>query len=141
MRRQTLARVLWAALGCWAVAILGLSALTPGELPEAAFLFWDKVNHFAAYAVGGWLAAAALRASRPSVGAAVRIVLAVGLIAVFGAADEAFQTLTPGRSGADLDDWIADVLGATAGALLTAVTLDSFRQRWFRNRRGVRSPD
>lgn len=113
------ARLLWGALLCWAGAILFLSSLTPQQLPEAAFLFWDKVNHFAAYAVGGFLAASALRVSRRRAKTATVLLLAVMLVAAFGALDEAVQTLTPGRSGADIGDWVADVLGATAGALLS----------------------
>jgi hypothetical protein len=58
-------RLFWFALLCWAGAILWLSSLTPQELPDAAFIAWDKVNHFLAYAVGGWLAAGTLRLSRP----------------------------------------------------------------------------
>lgn len=123
MTRRNLGRPLWAALAAWACAILALSSLTPQELPEAAFLFWDKVNHFLAYAVGGWLAAAALRVSQPQAPIAKQILLAVALIAAFGVLDEAVQTMTPGRSGGDVDDWLADVLGATAGALLTVPTL------------------
>lgn len=124
-----LARILWAALGCWAAAVLAVSSLTPNELPEAATLFWDKANHFASYAIGGWLAAAALRVSRATAGKAACFFLAVLMLAAFGAFDEAFQTLTPGRSGADPGDWTADVLGATAGAMLALVTLDRIRQR------------
>ena len=118
MTRTRLAGLLWVAWLSWAGAILWLSSLTPKELPEAAFLFWDKMNHFLAYAVGGWLAAAALRASRPRTPVARVLLAAVLLIAAFGILDEAFQTLTPGRTGGDVDDWVADVLGA-AGAALT----------------------
>jgi VanZ family protein len=118
----TTARLLWAALLSWACVILYLSWLTPRELPEAAFLFWDKLNHVAAYAVGGWLAASALRVSRPkSTGRSV-VISAVLLIAAFGVLDEAFQTLTPGRSGADVDDWLADIIGAAIGAWLAGQT-------------------
>jgi VanZ family protein len=93
--------------------------LTPRELPEAAFLFWDKLNHVAAYAVGGWLAAAALRTSSPRTPVALLLLGAVLLVAAFGILDEAFQALTPGRTGGDVDDWVADLLGAAAGAALT----------------------
>jgi len=122
-RRRQLASALWAALFCWAGAILWLSSLSPDELPDAAFAFWDKLNHFAAFALGGWLAAAALRISRPQASSATSVILAAILVAVFGVVDEALQTLTPGRTGGDLDDWVADALGATAGALLTLPTL------------------
>ena len=41
----------------------------------------------------------------------------------FGALDEGVQTLTPGRTGADITDWIADVIGAAAGAALSLATV------------------
>lgn len=115
--------LLWATLACWAVAVLWLSSLTPRELPDAAFLFWDKLNHFITFAVGGWLAACALRASYPRARLPVVVLVAAALIAAFGVLDETLQTLTPGRTGGDIDDWMADVLGGTAGALLTVPLL------------------
>lgn len=122
MSRRAVSVFLWASLACWAGAILWLSSLSPGELPGAAFLFSDKFNHFAAFAVGGWLAASALRISCPKSPVAVLIVIAVALVAGFGAADEALQKFTPGRTGGDLYDWIADFLGAIAGSLSTFPT-------------------
>lgn len=119
MSRRTLSRLLWAALACWAATILYLSSLSPDDLPDPAFLFWDKVNHFVAFAVGGWLAAMALRTSRPRTPAVRIVVLAVILVAAFGVLDEALQTLTPGRTGGDIKDWTADVLGAATGAFLS----------------------
>lgn len=112
---------LYVALLCWATAILGVSSLTPDKLPEQAFLMWDKLSHGFAYAVGGALAATALRLSWPAVSAGRVVVAAVALIAAFGVLDETVQLFTPGRSGGDLRDWIADVVGATAGALLSRV--------------------
>lgn len=120
--RRTLATGLWIALLCWAVGVLWLSSLTPQEMPDAAFLFMDKINHFVAYAVGGWLAASALRLSRPLSGVPGSIALAVMMVAGFGVADEAVQAFTPGRTGGDLYDWVADLLGAAAGALLSLLT-------------------
>ncbi len=120
--RRFLSLLFWCAVALWVGGVLWLSSLSPRDLPEAAFLFSDKFNHFAAFAVGGWLTASALRLSRPSAPLAGRLVLAVALVAAFGALDEALQTFTPGRTGGDLYDWIADFLGATAGALSTLVT-------------------
>lgn len=119
MPRRTLAGTLWLALFVWACGILWFSSLTPEQLPDAAFLITDKVNHFIAFAIGGWLAACALRVSRPLAAIAGRIILAVIIIAAFGAVDETLQTFTPGRTGRDIYDWIADFLGAVAGALVT----------------------
>ena len=122
MPRRILAILLWSALLVWAAAILWLSSLTRQQLPDTAFLFSDKFNHFVAFAIGGWLAASALRLSGQGPAIAGRILLAVALVAAFGAVDEALQTFTPGRTGGDLYDWIADFLGAISGALLTLVT-------------------
>lgn len=119
--RRALAVVLWVALLGWACAILWLSSLSPREMPDAAFLLMDKINHVLAYALGGWLAAGALRLSlsqRP----AIPIVLAVVIVGAFGALDEAVQTFTPGRMGGDVGDWIADLIGAGVGALISLLT-------------------
>ncbi len=116
------AAILYAALICWAITILWLSSLTPRELPASAFLLWDKLNHVLAFAVGGLLAATALRVSRPTMPAAGALIAAIVLIAVFGAVDETVQTLTPGRSGGNLGDWTADVVGAVLGALVSGPT-------------------
>ena len=123
MSRRSLALAFWCAVAIWACGILWLSSLTRQELPDAAFLFSDKFNHFVAFAVGGWLTASALRLSRQPAAAAVgAIVMAIVLVAAFGAFDEALQKFTPGRTGGDLYDWIADFLGAVAGALSSLST-------------------
>ena len=122
MARRTLAGLLWLALLCWACGILVLSSLTPQELPDVAFVFWDKANHFVAYALGGWLAASALRVSGTVARIAGGLTLAVIIVAAFGALDELLQTFTPGRSGGDIFDWTADVLGAIAGSVVSLLT-------------------
>jgi VanZ family protein len=122
MPRPALAITFWLAVLGWAGGVLWLSSLSPNELPRTAFLTWDKLNHFIAFAVGGWLTASALRLSRPSAPTAGRLLLAIILVAAFGAFDEFVQLFTPGRTGADLYDWIADFLGAIAGALSTLTT-------------------
>jgi VanZ family protein len=120
--RPLFAALLWFLLLCWAGVVLWLSSLTPQELPPTAFMMWDKLNHFAAFAVGGWLAATALQAGRPGGSLRSRILAAILIVAVFGALDETRQLFTPGRSGADFYDWIADFLGASAGAILSVLT-------------------
>jgi VanZ family protein len=122
MPRYALAAFLWLCLMAWAAGIFWVSSMTRQELPEAAFLFSDKFNHFVAFAAGGWLAASALRVTSPRSAIPNCLLLAIVLIAVFGAFDEALQTFTPGRTGGDLYDWIADFLGAIAGALLSLKT-------------------
>lgn len=110
----------WVAVLLWAVAITSLSAMSPRELHEIApFQFWDKAAHFTAFATGAVALVLALRWS--SAWSWPRILcFAVLALAIFGAIDEFHQTFTPHRSGADPSDWTADLLGALAGALLTA---------------------
>jgi VanZ family protein len=126
--RRIVVLALRGAVLLWAGTVLWLSSLGPRDLPDAAFLFSDKLNHFVAFAAGGWLTASALRLSRPSSPPAGHLVTAILLVAAFGAFDETFQTLTPGRTGGDLYDWIADFLGAVAGALSTLATHARFER-------------
>ena len=120
--RRILASLLWFAVLGWCVGILWGSSLGPEDLPRAAVLAWDKFNHFAAFAVGGWLVASALRISRPAAPVVRLSLLAIALVAAFAAFDELLQLYTPGRTGADFYDWIADFLGALAGALCSLFT-------------------
>ncbi len=131
--RSLLAFALWFALLCWGTTILWLSSLTPEQLPSSTLLGWDKLNHFAAFAAGGWLAASALQASRPGGSPRWKIITAIVIVALFGAVDETRQLFTPGRSGADLYDWIADFLGAGAGAILSMLTYDRLDRRLARS--------
>jgi VanZ family protein len=57
------------------------------------------------------------------------MILAVVIVAAFGIVDEALQTLTPGRTGGDIGDWIADVLGAGTGALASIPTQRRLHRR------------
>lgn len=49
--------------------------------------------------------------------------LAVIIVAAFDGPDELLQTFTPGRSGGDIFDWTADLLGAVTGALVSLLTM------------------
>lgn len=118
MSRRRLSALLWSALGCWAAGVLWLASLSPPELPDAAFLLSDKINHFLAYAVGGWLAANAVTVSRPRASVTARLVSAVLIVTAVGVLDESLQRFTPGRAGGDIGDVIADLFGALAGASL-----------------------
>lgn len=120
--RRRVGITLYCALLGWAVGILWLSSLSPAELPDEAFVLWDKLTHVIAYTAGGWLAATALRVSWPSLTGACAVVAAAALIAAFGVLDEAVQTRTPGRTGADLGDWTADLIGAVLGVLLSLLS-------------------
>ena len=78
---------------------------------------FDKVAHFGYFFGGGGLLSAwlfRLRPERPD----WKLILSATIlvIALIGALDEYHQNFTPGRSGNDPYDWLADALGAAAGA-------------------------
>jgi VanZ family protein len=50
---------------------------------------------------------------------------------VIGATDEYHQSFTPGRSGNDVGDWLADLSGASAGALLAWAVVRLVRRHHF----------
>ncbi len=78
---------------------------------------FDKVTHFGYFFGGGGLLSAWLFRLRPDPPDWKAILLTTILaIALIGGLDEYHQTFTPGRSGNDPYDWLADVLGAAAGA-------------------------
>ena len=124
MTSRLLAGLLWSVLLGWGAGILSVSSVNGEFLPSGLFslTFADKLIHFIAFALGGWVAAAALRFSFPSLPVTRAILTAIVLVAAFGVVDETWQTSTPGRMGGDQYDWIADFLGGIAGALLTLRT-------------------
>jgi VanZ family protein len=110
----------WLAVFAWAGIIYWLSSKSGREIDRLnIFHLWDKAAHFLAFAAG---APALYCASRWSFGgsAGKAILITIGLLALYGAADEFHQLLAPHRSGADLYDWTADTLGSITGAFLTA---------------------
>ncbi len=113
----------WLAVAAWAGTIIYLSSLSGSDLEHMMTVqIWDKLAHFSAFAAGSALLTGALRVS--TAWPPLRIaLLAIFTLALFGATDEWHQLYTPGRSGADRYDWIADVLGATTAACATTVLL------------------
>ena len=112
----------WAGVATWAATIFYLSSLSGPQLNDMApILLWDKFLHFIAFVAGGVLLAGAVRFSGNWSWAMVLLVTIVAL-SLFGAADEYHQLHTPGRTGGDLDDWIADTLGACTGAAIFCLT-------------------
>jgi VanZ family protein len=99
----------------WLAGLWLLSSLPGGDVPMPSFTFADKIAHFGFFLGGGFLLTWLLR---PLVNwPAWRVALAAfALMAVVGAVDELHQTWTPGRSGGDRGDWVADVAGGLSGA-------------------------
>jgi VanZ family protein len=93
----------------WAALIIALSSRP--SLPVSLESGSDKIAHFLAYAVFGWLIARAFAF------AGIHALAAVAVGVLFGATDEWHQSFVPGRS-AEVGDWVADSLGIVTGVSL-----------------------
>jgi VanZ family protein len=107
----------------WGGALFLLSSLPTVphvDGPEIPHL--DKVMHFGYFMGGAFLFTNYLLLrhgvkTRPL----VRVFAPILLFSVIGALDEYHQTFTPGRSGNDPFDWLADLLGAVSGTFLAHI--------------------
>lgn len=112
---------LWlAAIVIWVVTIYFLSS-TSKTMPEGGFEIphFDKILHFGYFFGGGIILTTYLLLLKGTAAPIrVRVILPFLFFAVIGALDEYHQTFTPGRSGNDPYDWLADVLGAATGIFL-----------------------
>lgn len=99
----------WLPAAAWAGVIFYLSSQP--RLPAPDLSNFDKVAHFGAYALLGWLLAFATDRSR------LPLALAVVLGVLYGASDEIHQMFVPGRSP-ELLDWFADAAGVFAATLV-----------------------
>lgn len=121
----------WAGLwALWFATLFVLSSMShPG--PEIHVDGIDKLEHAAVFACGGAVLAVAcalwgksgLREALTTVrwGRLAMVILAVG--AAVGWFDEWHQTFTPGRSGLDFHDWLADITGSLLAVPLAWLTL------------------
>ncbi len=131
MPRLPRAPWIWlAALAVWFGVLWWLSS-RPLTLPEGPEIpHFDKVAHFGYFFGGGGLLAAFLFRLRPENPRWGRvIVLTAAILATLGAVDEWHQTFTPGRSGGDAGDWLADAAGGLCGALVFRRIHGSLRWR------------
>lgn len=111
----------WLAVWGWAVAIL-VGTSIPGRQLPSSFPHADKLVHLALYGTLGLLVGRAL-ALRGALGRGlVAALVALAAVALFAAFDEWHQDFIPGRSS-DRIDWLADVVGATAGLLVATTRL------------------
>lgn len=100
----------WGPAVLWAAAIFWVSSRPSVPLPSG----WgaDKLSHFWAYTLLGFLLARGTAAYRLS----PRWAVLLGVL--YGASDELHQHFVPGRS-VEAADWAADALGVLAGVLLS----------------------
>jgi len=112
-------------LRAWAPAVLYMTLIFVVSsfalsLPGPRVSNLDKVIHFCEYAVLGALCAYAAGRTWPDRALARTIGVGVVIATGFGISDELHQALVPGRSSEVLDV-VADLLGSSAGASVTAV--------------------
>ena len=114
--RFLLLPLFWRALVViWAAVLWWLSSQS--KLPSPAkFEGIDKVEHAIYFAGGGMCFLLGLRLAGLARHTLPSITLTVLFCSLVGALDEWHQTFTPGRSGGDVQDWIADTLGGFLGA-------------------------
>ena len=105
-RRRRLGR--WLPVVVWAVVIF-IGSSIPGNSIDPRIGLHDKLAHTTEYAIFGFLLARAFGARRWW--------LAVVAGALWGVSDEFHQTFTPLRSGNDLGDMTADLVGSALGAI------------------------
>jgi VanZ family protein len=109
-------------LGYWMpaaayVALIYTLSSQPNLRPPLEFSFGDKLAHVFEYMVLGLLLARALRATLKLRYALRAALLAIGIAAAVGLADEVLQSFVPGRDASGFD-WMADLTGATLAQLL-----------------------
>ncbi|MFK7850744.1 MAG: VanZ family protein [Akkermansiaceae bacterium] len=107
----------------WAFTLYFLSSFSkpiPVDGPEIPNL--DKILHFGYFFGGAILFCLWLDLRRSSSKLSLsRLLFPFLLFCAIGALDEYHQTCTPGRSGNDFHDWLADILGASTGIYISAL--------------------
>ncbi len=101
----------WLPPALWAALILVLTSIPSPPGPPGGIPHLDKVVHFVLYAGLGWLVTRALRARTTR--ALVMVAVSIALFAAFDEWHQRYFTRDP-----EIPDWIADVLGASAGVLV-----------------------
>jgi len=101
--------------GLWLALLCHFSNSVPEDMPEMIVPQQDKILHFLFFTGGAAALAATLRLLLKLRGPSLFLVVAV-IIGLLGALDEYNQQFIPGRSGLNLADWVADMVGAFAGA-------------------------
>lgn len=99
------------------MAVIFTLSAQPRPLPELTIRVWDKLLHVVEY---GGLAVLFVRAlSRDGVGWRDAVLAAIVMTSLYGATDEYHQAFVPNREST-VSDWVADSIGAVAGASLYA---------------------
>lgn len=122
MTRRASIPLAWLPAVAYMGIIWALSSMELGSLPVSRFPFGDKGVHFVEYTILGFLVAHATLRTWPRHHPVRTLLLAIFITGVWGFVDEIHQGMVPGRTS-ELLDLVADVSGATAGAMLRFATL------------------
>lgn len=118
----------WAAVVVWIAIQLTLTSLPGASIPVSINHPLDWLGHCAMYGVlGALVARVAMLRGWPR----RRVFLAAALIVLGAALDELHQLFIPGRD-AEVSDWLADTVGATAGLAVGSRLMASRFAAWLR---------
>jgi VanZ family protein len=112
--------VAWLA---WAGTLWWLSSGAREFPPAEGILHFDKICHFGYFFGGAGLLSAflfRLNAEKPDWGRIFALCMVAGMIV--GRLDEWHQSWVPNRSGDDINDFLADMVGTLCGALVFRLT-------------------
>lgn len=107
----------------WGVTLWFLSAGNPGAEHAPKIPHFDKLLHFTYFLGGGSALAACIGLKWPDLKPWSVFLTTAAVCCIVGRLDEYHQSFTPGRSGNDHGDWLADILGGIAGAWLVVAVL------------------
>lgn len=113
----------------YAGAIFYGSSIPAPDLPPVVGMISDKILHVMEYAGFAFLLHQTFSRQRRWYAISQNaVLLAVFIAMVYGATDEFHQSFVPGRS-TELNDWIADSVGAVIGVLFSIVATAFMRKR------------
>jgi VanZ family protein len=104
-------------IACFLGLTFVVSSIPGRALPPLGAWNLDKLLHGAEFLVLGALLMRPLSRAGLGLRPRAQVMIAVGAASLWGALDELHQLITPNRVS-DLHDWMADTIGALAGALV-----------------------
>lgn len=127
-RLLSISQLWWAVVILWAVVLWNLSA-SPSLQSGPSFPLKDKFLHCGYFGLGATCFLLALFGkTTPPTSWRTLALRSLLFTAIIGVLDEYHQTFTPGRSGNDPWDWLADVTGGLLAAWLVMKLLIRLRQ-------------
>lgn len=108
------------------ILVIGISSVPGEHISDFKWLYEDKLLHAVEFMIFGILVT---RVFVFKMAQRVKIFLIAFLIAgIFGALDETYQILIPGRESS-YADWVADLVGAALGSLVY------LQWKWYRDKK------